>query len=1276
MAKKTSTGTVMTDQWDYAPGEMATITASGFTVGSTVKFKVDHVSGPGRDGIFGTADDKVMHLGGEGHKWWKVTDGGAGDLDGLANGVIVTSWYVNPDDSLNQTFRLTAKGIHGEVARSTFTDAIGNTNKIYQHWADVGVGDWNNNILSDSKSDYFEGEVVPHVFIYKASNSAPLINGQSYSFNITYNHYQQSSNSGGFVYVTTFNESRAPGALNATSPYIAPTMDSSFINGGGMHSGGAFYTVDANITSVSAIATVGGGNIDQKVTVTFTYTGANTTNGIAEIYYGLAIAQPGEVTAGSGPTNGASAWTGGSLQTTVDIGNSGATSIQLAPPALIKGTISGFKFEDVNGNGIWDKATETGLGGWTIYLDTNNNGIRDAGEVSTVTAANGSYSFAVIPDANPALFGIQPYNVKEVQQAGWTQTTQNPALIFISAADPTEFNVNFGNQRQLPSMAIDKAFINVTGGNNNEVADAAGDVLNYTLKVTNTGNVTLTGVMVEDPLTGLIKLISSLGVGASQNYTTSYILTQADLDANGGGDGDIDNTATAYSNEIAPVSDSAQVPLVYSPAITIDKAFVNVTGGNGNEVADAAGDVLNYTVTVTNTGNVTLTGVTVQDPLTGQEIKGLTLDVGASQSYTTSYILTQADLDANGGGDGDIDNSATADSNETDSVIDSAQVPLVYSPSMAIDKAFVNVTGGNGNEVADAAGDVLNYTVTVTNTGNVTLTGVTVQDPLTGLTQLISSLGVGASQNYTTSYILTQADLDANGGGDGDIDNTATAGSNETVPVSDSAQVPLVYSPSMAIDKAFVNVTGGNNNEVADAAGDVLNYTLTVTNTGNVTLTGVTVQDPLTGQEIKGLTLDVGASQSYTTSYILTQADLNTNGGGDGDIDNTATADSNETVPVSDSVQVPLVAVPGGGLIAPTNTTALQYINGTAMSFEDYYASQGGVIQYGVKNGKISQTNPGVFFYFTGDSGQIKGVDANHDAKVDSITIKVDQTDTSVKTGAFLPTFQNILLYKVNDLNLNGIVDAGDSVSSVKLSTSQVQIITDKTATNYGDVFVTFTPDAVGSMYVLSVKYTTSTVVGNAVGTQPASWPTVNYDFDTWVNGSFVETDDGGVNLAPKPVNAMRLDSAAVEDKHVHSIKAAQTKALYKAALNYWSEHGFDVSGLKRGSVEIADLGKDGDRWLLGIEQDGHITIDDDAAGHGWSLGIGKVAHDKVDLLSVLIHEMGHVLGQTDDDMDSSLTIGERELPEVQSDHHALPLPAALLGVIGMTHASYETHFG
>ena len=83
-----------------------------------------------------------------------------------------------------------------------------------------------------------------------------------------------------------------------------------------------------------------------------------------------------------------------------------------------------------------------------------------------------------------------------------------------------------------------------------------------------------------------------------------------------------------------------------TPAIAIDKVFVNVTGGNGNALPDAAGDVLHYTVTVTNTGNVTLTGVTVVDPLTGQNITGVTLAPGANQSYNTSYTLTQADIEA------------------------------------------------------------------------------------------------------------------------------------------------------------------------------------------------------------------------------------------------------------------------------------------------------------------------------------------------------------------------------------------------------------------------------------------------------------------------------------------------------------------------------------------------------------------------------------------------------------------------------------------------------
>src|SRR6185503_1150221 len=176
--------------------------------------------------------------------------------------------------------------------------------------------------------------------------------------------------------------------------------------------------------------------------------------------------------------------------------------------------------------------------------------------------------------------------------------------------------------------------------------------------------------------------------------------------------------------------------------------------------------------------------------LTGQNISGVTLAPGASQTFNTSYTLTQADLDGagNAGADHDIDNTATTDSNETGPVSDSEQAPLIYAPAIAIDKVFLNVTGGDGDAAADAVGDVLNYTVTVTNAGNVTLTGVTVVDPLTG-------------QNIS-GVTLAPADLDGagNAGADHDIDNTATTDSNETGPVSDSEQAPLVYAPTIAID--------------------------------------------------------------------------------------------------------------------------------------------------------------------------------------------------------------------------------------------------------------------------------------------------------------------------------------------------------------------------------------------------------------------------------------------------------------------------------------------
>ena len=85
-------------------------------------------------------------------------------------------------------------------------------------------------------------------------------------------------------------------------------------------------------------------------------------------------------------------------------------------------------------------------------------------------------------------------------------------------------------------------------------------------------------------------------------------------------------------------------------SLGLNKSLVGITNGNGNAVADAAGDVLHYTATVVNEGNITLTNVSVVDPTTGLNVTGVTLAPGETAVYATSYTLTQADIDSNGDG--------------------------------------------------------------------------------------------------------------------------------------------------------------------------------------------------------------------------------------------------------------------------------------------------------------------------------------------------------------------------------------------------------------------------------------------------------------------------------------------------------------------------------------------------------------------------------------------------------------------------------------------------
>ncbi|MEA5593183.1 Calx-beta domain-containing protein, partial [Rivularia sp. UHCC 0363] len=98
--------------------------------------------------------------------------------------------------------------------------------------------------------------------------------------------------------------------------------------------------------------------------------------------------------------------TGGQQLTGVNFGT-------YRPPS---GSISGFKWNDSNKNGIKD-GTEQGLANWTIFLDANDNGKFDSGEVTTTTGSDGNYTFS---DVNAGT-----YHVGEVLQPDWQPTFPN-----------------------------------------------------------------------------------------------------------------------------------------------------------------------------------------------------------------------------------------------------------------------------------------------------------------------------------------------------------------------------------------------------------------------------------------------------------------------------------------------------------------------------------------------------------------------------------------------------------------------------------------------------------------------------------------------------------------------------------------------------------------------------------------------------------------------------------------------------------------------------------
>ncbi|MEN2280515.1 gliding motility-associated C-terminal domain-containing protein [Algoriphagus sp. SE2] len=388
-----------------------------------------------------------------------------------------------------------------------------------------------------------------------------------------------------------------------------------------------------------------------------------------------------------------------------------------------------------------------------------------------------------------------------------------------------------------------------------------GDVIRYVLKVTNTGNVTVNNIRVIDPLTGLDRNLGILNPKKTLTLNESYTITQQDIDG-----GQVVNTATvtAASPAGGTVQDdaTATVTAVQNPGINLVKT-------TKTPIYNQVGDVIDFTLLVTNTGNETLFKVKVVDPLTGLSQSLGTLTPGQSSTISTSYTATQADLDA-----GQINNSATVTGFDPSNIkVEST----AQSIATANQNAAILVTKTATPIDYDQVGDVITYQIVVTNSGNLTLTNVTVSDPLTNTNQTIPALLPSQKVTVTEKYTITQADIDA-----GQVINTANVSGTDpnglAVQATTSATAFAVQNPGIGLIKT--TIAPGT----YSTPGDVVEFELIVENTGNETLTNVTVVDPLTGLNQAIGTLTPGQSSSLTTSYSVTQSDIDL-----GVITNTAT---------------------------------------------------------------------------------------------------------------------------------------------------------------------------------------------------------------------------------------------------------------------------------------------------------------------------------------------------------------------------------------------------
>ncbi len=352
---------------------------------------------------------------------------------------------------------------------------------------------------------------------------------------------------------------------------------------------------------------------------------------------------------------------------------------------------------------------------------------------------------------------------------------------------------------------------------------ASGGTVTYTLTLTNSGTGIAQVALTDTLATGFTPLV----------YTTTITVPGHGWDTESNAEmvvfaATAPVTEGVYANPVVTATYASEVlTLVNTAPITVTQPRVAVGKTAAPDPVQADAELI-YTIRVTNTGDVPLTAVEVADALPAQTSTGDPTAWSVGVLNPGEVWEQTLPVTVGWGYSGTLTNTVAVSTAEGATDVYSMATLAQVTPAIEIQK--------HADPPVVEAGDPLTYTITVTNTGNVSLIptvtdtlpgAVTPNDPLTWTFALTET-----SRVWQETVVVTAA-----WGYSGTLENHVEVMAPEGAQAQDAVTSNVIAEPDLAVAKqvALDDVV---------RAGEMVTYTLTVTNTGSAPL-DATITDTL-----------------------------------------------------------------------------------------------------------------------------------------------------------------------------------------------------------------------------------------------------------------------------------------------------------------------------------------------------------------------------------------------------------------------------------------------